>query len=348
MPIKGEGGAAQITASCLLSHTAPAVIPGPLALRLLNRQTMLSRERLRLLPSRSPSAPLPRRLTRSLIATRPRPQPVDTNAMRQYMPPIDTGIKRAAKESGTIASVFATLSGGSLSDVLPARFGALKGGLVESEAQAQGLQRAWNEVLTCLEGETKEVIRKGSDLIPVVQYPGRDAVRGKRLDEWLDVDTLQSIKQRGTVIVKGVIPEDEALGYKDQVRKYIAANPQTKGRLPLERAFCQRTVLTRPPQDFLPVTHRFTSCTGQRHNWPHEVGDRVRIGQDAMVDRCGSFAHARPSLPAIRLAGIFISLPCTQSNQEARWPRQRIPTRAVRVAEQPIDVLRSAAHPPAW
>ena len=170
--------------------------------------------------------------------------------MRQDMPPIDSGIKRSAKESGTIASVFATLSGGSLSDVLPERFGALKRGLVESEAQAQGLQRAWNEVLACLERETKEVIRKGSDLIPVVQYPGKEAVRGKRLDEWLDVDTLQSLKQRGTVIVKGVIPEDEALAYKDQVRKYIAANPQTKGRLQGQRASCQRTVLTRPHTGF--------------------------------------------------------------------------------------------------
>lgn len=137
--------------------------------------------------------------------------------------------KKTPKESGTIASVFATLSGGSLSDSLPERFGTLKKSLVTSEAHAKALHQAWNEICNSLEKETQEIIHHGADLIPVVQYPGDKANGVNSIHEWLDDKSIEAIKKRGTVIIKGVVSQEEALGYKQSVRDYVAANPQTKG-----------------------------------------------------------------------------------------------------------------------
>jgi hypothetical protein len=101
--------------------------------------------------------------------------------------------------------------------------------LVKSQAHAKALEKAWVEVLTSLKQETEEVVQGGASLIPVVQYPGDDLVGDKKLAEWLDSKILESVKKRGTVIVKGVVPEQEALGYKQSIRDYVTANPQTKG-----------------------------------------------------------------------------------------------------------------------
>jgi hypothetical protein len=113
---------------------------------------------------------------------------------------------------------------------LPARFSTLKKSLITSELHGKALEKAWREVLTSLQKETQEVIASGSDLIPVVEYPGVEAMQGRKLEDWLDVATVKHIKKRGTVIVKGVIPKAEALQYKQDIRDYVVANPQTKGR----------------------------------------------------------------------------------------------------------------------
>lgn len=139
--------------------------------------------------------------------------------------------KRIHKEEGTIASVFATLSGGSLSDALPDRFRDLKKNIVQTELHAKALQKAWVQILAQLERETAEVIEEGESLIPQVQYPGDKIAINQSLDQWIDNETLGNIKKRGTFIVKGVIPEQTALKYKQDIQEYILANPRTKGAL---------------------------------------------------------------------------------------------------------------------
>jgi hypothetical protein len=175
--------------------------------------------------------------TTALVARPPPPHfndaAIEQSSTPSFPPPssLASGMKKAPKESGTIASVFATLSGGSLSDSLPERFGTLKKSIVKSQLHAQALQIAWVEVLASLKQETQEVIKGGANLIPVVQYPGDDVVGDKKLAEWLDSKTIANVKKRGTVIVKGVVSEEEALGYKQSIQDYVAANPHTKGEL---------------------------------------------------------------------------------------------------------------------
>ena len=42
-------------------------------------------------------------------------------------------------------------------------------------------------------------------------------------------DVINQIKKRGVAVVHGVIPEQEARGYKNEVEEYVRANPWTNG-----------------------------------------------------------------------------------------------------------------------
>lgn len=132
------------------------------------------------------------------------------------------------KEEGTIASVFATLSGGSLENTLPPRFADLKKSLVRDEAHANAIKSSWRSVLQSLEKEIDLITQKGGDIVPEIIYPG-DEIAKKSLEHWMSPETLNEIKKRGTVIIKGVVDENQALEWKARIREYVRANPQVKG-----------------------------------------------------------------------------------------------------------------------
>ena len=143
--------------------------------------------------------------------------------------PFNAGTTPSQKEEGTIASVFATLSGGSLDDALPARFGDLKskiltGNGMANEAQMRHhLTESWRDLLPALATEMKHIVTRKQELLPSVEYP-----RGGQLKEALSPQTMQEIKKRGVVVIKGVIPEDEVLQWKQDIRDYAREN-QARG-----------------------------------------------------------------------------------------------------------------------
>lgn len=59
--------------------------------------------------------------------------------------------------------------------------------------------------------------------MPQIDYEDLQA-NGKVLRKLKD-----DIKKTGVVVVRGVIPEDEARAYKDVVEEYVRKNPSTKG-----------------------------------------------------------------------------------------------------------------------
>ena len=135
-----------------------------------------------------------------------------------------------AKKEGSIEDVFATLSGGSLSELkLPERFIQVKQSIIQSQAHGEAIQVAWNEILKSLKEETKEIEENGAKLIPQVQYPGDEIVDKQSLEEWMGKETIQQIKKRGSVIIKGVVSTQKALQWKQDIRDYVKQNPQTKG-----------------------------------------------------------------------------------------------------------------------
>jgi hypothetical protein len=74
-----------------------------------------------------------------------------------------------------------------------------------------------------LSKENEIVARKGQNVVPQIDF--KDI--GKP-----STDFLKEVKKRGVAVVRGVVPADEARGYKGEVEEYVKANPWTKGNVP--------------------------------------------------------------------------------------------------------------------
>lgn len=123
-----------------------------------------------------------------------------------------------SKKEGDISDAFVSLSNTS-QEPLPDRYRQLKLSLIEGHEDA--VVSSWKSLLHRLKIENEEVAGKGSEIIPRVKY--------QELVDGLDKVRREEIKKRGTVVVEGVVEEDEARGYKTSAEDYIKANPHTKG-----------------------------------------------------------------------------------------------------------------------
>lgn len=126
------------------------------------------------------------------------------------------------KREGDISDAFASLSGVK-DQTLPDEFRLLK--LHLSRGREDAIKASWNRLLEQLRIENEIVARKGSQVIPEVRF--------SHLATDLPA-ALPEIKKRGVVVIRGVIPEDEARGYKLELEEYIRKNPQTKGFPPAD------------------------------------------------------------------------------------------------------------------
>lgn len=125
------------------------------------------------------------------------------------------------KREGDISDSFASLSG--VKHVpLPDQFRVLKASL--AAGREEKIVSSWNRLLERLKIENEVVATKGSKVIPEVRYD--------HLEEDLR-NSREEIKKRGAAIIRGVVPEDEARGYKFELDEYIRKNPQTKGETSL-------------------------------------------------------------------------------------------------------------------
>ncbi|KAN0066046.1 hypothetical protein ACQY0O_000139 [Thecaphora frezii] len=154
-------------------------------------------------------------------------QNTTTTSSGQAPPPPSSALascaKPSTKQEGTIASVFATLSGGSLQDALPARFAQVKRSMIRDEAHVEALKEAWRDVLQQLEGQVEKTIQLGDRMIPQVEYPG-DEVAQQPIERWISREALDEIRERGVAVIKGVIPAKQALRWKHDVRAYASIN----------------------------------------------------------------------------------------------------------------------------
>lgn len=121
------------------------------------------------------------------------------------------------KREGDISDSFASLAG-IKNEPLPDHFRLLKLSLVAGREDK--IKASWERVLSRLKDENDIVAKKGSRVIPEVRFDHLDEDLNKAKDE---------IKKRGAVVMRGVIPEEEARAYKFELDEYIRKNPQTKG-----------------------------------------------------------------------------------------------------------------------
>ena len=125
-----------------------------------------------------------------------------------------------SKPTGDISSVFPSLSGVT-APPLPPRIAALKTRLVAGHEDA--LRAGWQELLDILEKESEEIEALGSAVIPEIEY--RDIGNLGKRTRFRD-----GLRKRGVAVVRGVVSEKEALGWKELLKRYIKTNPGIKGR----------------------------------------------------------------------------------------------------------------------
>ncbi len=127
-----------------------------------------------------------------------------------------------AKATGDISSVFPSLSDAAC-EPLPQRFAAQKRRLIQGHEER--VLESWHQLLADLHREAEEIRAVGSSIIPEISF---DDVK------WNNIEKMTAfrdkLRKRGVAIIRGVVTEKEALGWKELVRRYIQANPSTKGR----------------------------------------------------------------------------------------------------------------------
>jgi len=77
------------------------------------------------------------------------------------------------------------------------------------------LRKSWGEVLEALEKMTSESAKSGPDVIPQVDF--------SQLQDLPD-DQKELIKRRGALVIRNVVPEAEALEWKEWLKEYVKTN----------------------------------------------------------------------------------------------------------------------------
>ncbi|KGO74350.1 Protein of unknown function DUF1479 [Penicillium italicum] len=132
---------------------------------------------------------------------------------------------QTTKAAGDISSVFPSLRPDYKPEPLPARFQELKARIFEKNKDA--MTKSWERLLPSLDEEVQKIKAKGGDIIPSIDYS--DVIAGK-----VSEAALKEIRHRGSVVVRNVIPRDQALEYKQRIRDYVTANKERVKAFPAD------------------------------------------------------------------------------------------------------------------
>ena len=127
-----------------------------------------------------------------------------------------------SKAEGDISSVFSSLSGAERPP-LPQRFAKLKEHLIAGHEEQ--VKAAWNDLLPRLRREIDCIHYMGPRVVPTIDF--KDVKKGS-----VGEDFNKALKRHGVSVVKGVVPGEQALQWKEDAREYIKKNPHTKGKTP--------------------------------------------------------------------------------------------------------------------
>lgn len=129
-----------------------------------------------------------------------------------------------ADKPGTIADLFVNL--GQEAPPLEPRFADLKQAIREQHGLTDAiLSDAWRRLELSLAEETARIraLDEPCDAVPIVQFADVEKAGG------FSEEQEEAIRRSGCAVIKGVVPRDVALGWKQAVRDYAAANPGTVG-----------------------------------------------------------------------------------------------------------------------
>lgn len=100
---------------------------------------------------------------------------------------------------------------------LEPRFADLKAQIIAGKEDA--LHESWNRLLASLREEIPLIAEKGPSIVPQIDF--------KDIDNASE-DFRAEHRKRGVAVIRNVMPEQEALSLKKQLREYLEANPHTK------------------------------------------------------------------------------------------------------------------------
>ncbi|RFN55042.1 hypothetical protein FIE12Z_725 [Fusarium flagelliforme] len=186
----------------------------------------------------------------------------------------------AAKKEGDISDAFTSLSGAQR-EPLPDRFRVRKLDIVRGREEQ--IEQSWKALLRELRRENDVVAKKGPSVIPQVHYNEFERSAGSLKEE---------IRKRGVVVVKGVVPQDEARAWKGEIEEYVRKNPSTRAFPPhdpqvYELYWSAPQLKARSHPNFLHVQQRLMSLLWHNSNpdspislsQPLSYADRLRIRQ---------------------------------------------------------------------
>jgi len=160
----------------------------------------------------------------------------------------------ASKRAGDISDAFVSLSGQNFAPLAP-EYAGLKGRLIRGHEDA--VRESWERLLKDLREEIPHIVATGSKVIPEIDF--------KDIDDAPETFSKE-LRKRGVAVIRGVVPEQEALGWKEDLREYIRENPQTKGMRygPIETGSRSNT-----HQHSHPRTPKSSNSTGREpKSWP--------------------------------------------------------------------------------
>lgn len=99
------------------------------------------------------------------------------------------------------------------------RFAKIKTDIVSGKEEA--IPASWKRLLHALREEVDCIASHNPDIIPTIDF--------KDISNTAKAECFsRDLRKRGAGIIRGVIPQEEALGYKREAIEYLASNPQTR------------------------------------------------------------------------------------------------------------------------
>ncbi|KAG8686896.1 hypothetical protein FRC11_008168 [Ceratobasidium sp. 423] len=185
---------------------------------------------------------------------------------------------RGQKQEGDVSAIFPSLSG-VVHEALPPRFSQLKKDLLSTTEARDRLVAGWVDLLNALRDGVAELQAKGNEAIPEVSYA--EIERGSK--SW-----QEEVQKRGSVVVRDVVDDAEALGWKQQVLEYVKEIPEVRGfpadnKQVFELYWSRPQVLARSHPNLLKTTQAVLSLfTAEPEDevslsTPLSYADRLRI-----------------------------------------------------------------------
>ena len=140
-----------------------------------------------------------------------------TTGTKSILPQLRAASTQTQKRAGDISDAFFSLSSHNLAPLGP-EYAGLQGRLIRGHENA--VRESWERLLRDLREEVPLIIESGSKAIPEIDFKNIDNAPEKFNSE---------LKKKGVAVVRGVVPQQEALQWKEDLREYIRLNPQTKG-----------------------------------------------------------------------------------------------------------------------